>query len=177
MDPWHDISLGEDVPHTFNVVIEVPKGSKNKYELDKDTGMIMVDRVLFSSVHYPANYGFIPKTYCEDNDPLDVLVLGQEPVYPLTIMKAKPIGLMKMMDQGEADDKIIAVHANDPEYAHYNSISELPPHRIHELRRFFEDYKALEKKEVIVSDFLGPIHATKCLEEAIDLYNKTFVKK
>ncbi|WP_127717985.1 inorganic diphosphatase [Halobacteriovorax sp. HLS] len=177
MDPWHDISLGDDVPHTFNVVIEVPKGSKNKYELDKDTGMIMVDRVLFSSVHYPANYGFIPKTYCEDNDPLDVLVLGQEPVYPLTIMKAKPIGLMKMMDQGEADDKIIAVHANDPEYAHYNSISELPPHRIHELRRFFEDYKALEKKEVIVSDFLGPTHATKCLEEAIDLYNKTFTKK
>jgi inorganic pyrophosphatase len=177
MDPWHDLSLGDDIPHTFNVVIEVPKGSKNKYELDKDSGMIMVDRVLFSSVHYPANYGFIPKTYCEDNDPLDVLVLGQAPVYPLTIMKAKPIGLMKMMDQGEADDKIIAVHANDPEYAHYNSITELPPHRMHELRKFFEDYKALEHKQVIVKDFLGPTHAIKCLEESIELYKKTFPKK
>lgn len=175
-NPWHDVPLGDDFPHLFPTIIEVPKGSKNKYELDKETGMIKVDRVLFSSVQYPANYGFIPRTYCEDNDPLDVLVLGQEPVFPLTIMIGKPIGLMKMSDQGEMDDKIIAVHANDPEYAHYGSISELPPHRMAEVKRFFEDYKALEHKTVVVEEFLGPTHAIKSLEAAIQLYNKKFGK-
>ena len=177
MNPWHDVSLEDDIPHTFPAIIEVPKGSKNKYELDKKTGLIKVDRVLFSSVQYPANYGFIPKTYCEDNDPLDVLVLGQEPVYPLSIMIAKPIGLMKMIDQGEADDKIIAVHAHDPEYGHYGSITELPPHRMMEVKRFFEDYKSLENKVVKVDDFLGPTHAIKSLEEAIKLYDEKFGKK
>lgn len=174
MNPWHDVSLGSDIPHVFPAIIEVPKGSKNKYELDKETGLIRVDRVLFSSVQYPANYGFIPKTYCEDNDPLDVLVLGQEPVYPLTILIAKPIGLMKMSDQGESDDKIIAVHANDPEYSHYSSITELPPHRMAEVKRFFEDYKALENKTVVVEEFLGATHATKSLEAAIELYKTKF---
>ncbi|MCB0390907.1 MAG: inorganic diphosphatase [Bdellovibrionales bacterium] len=176
MNPWHDVDLGKAIPQLFPVVIEVPKGSKNKYELDKDTGLIRVDRVLFSSVHYPANYGFIPKTYCEDNDPLDVLVLGQEPVHPLTIMMAKPIGIMKMMDQDEADDKIIAVHANDPEYAHYNSIDELPKHRLTELKRFFEDYKALEHKKVVVEEFLGPDQAILSITAAIELYKKHFIK-
>src|SRR3954469_23893355 len=108
MHPWHDVELGDKVPEFISAVIEVPKGSKTKYELDKKSGLIRVDRVLFSSVHYPANYGFIPQTYCEDHDPLDVLVLGQDAVYPLAIMEAKPIGVMKMLDQGEADDKIIA---------------------------------------------------------------------
>src|SRR3954469_18588784 len=108
MHPWHDVELGDHLPELFPVVVEVPKGSKNKYELDKPTGLIRVDRVLFSSVQYPANYGFIPRTYCEDHDPLDVLILGQEPVTPLTLLMAKPIGVMKMVDQGEADDKIIA---------------------------------------------------------------------
>jgi inorganic pyrophosphatase len=173
---WHDVDLGKDVPDLFPAIIEVPKGSKTKYELDKETGLIRVDRILYSSVQYPANYGFIPKTYCEDHDPLDVLVLGQEPVYPLSIVMAKPIGLMKMVDQGEADDKIIAVHAHDPEYAHYNSIEELPPHHMVEVKRFFEDYKALEKKLVVVEDFIGRDEAIKIIEEAIDLYNKIFAK-
>ncbi|MBL7687296.1 MAG: inorganic diphosphatase, partial [Bdellovibrionaceae bacterium] len=111
MHPWHDVEIGDNAPNIIQVIIEVPKGSKNKYELHKPSGLLKVDRVLFSSVHYPANYGFIPQSYCEDHDPLDVLVLGQESVVPLTIMEAKPIGVMKMSDQGEADDKIIAVHA------------------------------------------------------------------
>lgn len=172
MHPWHDVSLGDHAPELVPVVIEVPKGSKNKYELDKPSGLLKVDRVLFSSVVYPANYGFIPQTYCEDHDPLDVLVLGQEAVIPLTIMLAKPIGVMKMRDQGEEDDKIIAVHANDPEYVHYNSISELPPHRIAEVSRFFQDYKTLENKEVVVENFLDRDEAVDVIREAIILYAK-----
>lgn len=174
MNPWHDLKLGDKVPDLFPAVIEVPKGSKNKYELDKDSGLIRVDRVLFSSIHYPANYGFIPRTYCEDNDPLDVLVLGQEPVVPLTIMLARPIGVMKMRDDGEADDKIIAVHANDPEYSHYKSISELPPHRVAELRNFFENYTALEHKEVLVDHFLDASDAKKVVLDAIQHYLVSF---
>ncbi len=172
MHPWHDVELGDQLPHLFPVIIEVPKGSKNKYELDKKSGLVKVDRVLFSSVHYPANYGFVPQTYCDDNDPLDVLVLGQEPVTPLTIMMAKPIGLMKVIDQGAIDDKIIAVHANDPEYAYYNSIDDLPPHRLLEVKRFFEEYKILENKPVTVQEFLGPKEARAAVNEAIELYNQ-----
>jgi inorganic pyrophosphatase len=177
INPWHDVPLGDEVPNFFPVIIEVPKGSKNKYELDKETGLIRVDRVLFSSVVYPANYGFIPRSYCDDKDPLDVLVLGQEAVYPLSIMIAKPIGLMKMIDQGELDDKIIAVHANDPEYAHFNSINELPPHRMQEVKKFFEDYKSLEKKKVQVDEFLDEEAARQSVLEAIELYQKEFKSK
>jgi inorganic pyrophosphatase len=166
--------LGDKVPDLFPAVIEVPKGSKNKYELDKESGLIRVDRVLFSSIHYPANYGFIPRTYCDDNDPLDVLVLGQEAVVPLTIMLARPIGVMKMRDDGEADDKIIAVHANDPEYSHYTSINQLPPHRIAELRNFFENYTVLENKEVLVDHFLDSEAAKKVLLDAMELYRHSF---
>ncbi len=172
MHPWHDVAIGENTPKFVSCVIEVPKGSKNKYELDKKTGLLRVDRVLFSSLHYPANYGFIPQTYCEDKDPLDILVLGQEPVYPLSIMEAKPIGLMKMIDQGEADDKIIAVHAHDPEYASYNSIYELAPHRMKEVKRFFEDYKALENKLVEVKDFLDYPEAYRVIEESQRMYQE-----
>ena len=170
MHPWHDVDLGKDVPKLIPVVIEVPMGSKIKYELDKKSGLIKIDRILFSSVHYPANYGFIPRTYCEDHDPLDVLVLGQLPVAPLAIMTAKPIGVMKMKDQNEADDKIIAVHANDPEYCHYDSINQLPPHRLLEVKRFFEDYKSLEQKSVVVDRFLGPIDAGQIIEAAVRCY-------
>lgn len=170
MHPWHGVELGPDVPDVVWSVIEIPKGSKLKYELDKKSGLIKVDRVLFSSVHYPANYGFVPQTYCDDKDPLDVLVLGQEAVVPLALMRAKVIGVMRMQDQGEIDDKLIAVHADDPEYNQYNSITDLPRHRLAEVQRFFEDYKALENKTVVIKDFLDRIEGTKILASAIQLY-------
>ncbi|KAG6523545.1 hypothetical protein ZIOFF_013406 [Zingiber officinale] len=137
--PWHDLEIGPGAPTIFNCVVEISRGSKVKYELDKKTGLIKVDRVLYSSVVYPHNYGFIPRTLCEDSDPMDVLVIMQEPILPGCFLRAKAIGLMPMIDQGEKDDKIIAVCADDPEYKHFNDIKELPPHRLAEIRRFFED--------------------------------------
>ncbi|KAL2906603.1 Soluble inorganic pyrophosphatase [Bienertia sinuspersici] len=137
--PWHDLEIGPGAPSTFNCVVEIGKGSKVKYELDKTTGLIKIDRVLYSSVVYPHNYGFIPRTLCEDSDPMDVLVLMQEPVLPGSFLRARAIGLMPMIDQGEKDDKIIAVCADDPEFRHYKELKELPPHRLAEIRRFFED--------------------------------------
>lgn len=172
MNPWHDVEVGENPPEIVTAVIEIPKGSKAKYELDKASGLLKLDRILFSSVHYPANYGFIPRTYCGDHDPLDILVLGQEEVVPLCLLRAKPIGVMKMVDQGEPDDKIIAVHMDDPEYSHYKSISELPPHRMMEVRRFFEDYKTLEHKTVKIEHFLEAAEARKVIKAAIDFYQK-----
>ncbi|KAG6592801.1 Soluble inorganic pyrophosphatase 1, partial [Cucurbita argyrosperma subsp. sororia] len=168
--PWHDLEIGPDAPKIFNCVVEITKGSKVKYELDKKTGLIKVDRVLYSSVVYPHNYGFIPRTLCEDNDPMDVLVLMQEPVLPGCFLRAKAIGLMPMIDQGEKDDKIIAVCADDPEYKHYNDIKELAPHRLSEIRRFFEDYKKNENKEVAVNDFLPSGVALEAIQYSMDLY-------
>lgn len=174
MHPWHEVNPGDKTPELLNAIIEVPKGSKAKYELDKDSGLIILDRILFSSVHYPANYGFIPQTLCEDRDPLDILVLGQESAVPLCILRAKPIGVMKMIDQGEADDKIIAVHADDPGFNHYNSMKDLPPHLLREVRRFFEDYKVLENKIVTVEDFFERKEALKVINDAFALYKKTY---
>lgn len=171
---WHDVHIGPSAPEEFQAVIEIPKGSKVKYELDKETGLIRVDRVLYSSVIYPANYGFIPQTLGDDHDPLDVLVLMQEPVVPLGILRVRPIGMMTMLDQGENDEKIICVHLDDPEYRGFTNISELPQHRLHEVRRFFEDYKALEQKEVLVQDFLGPDEAKKAVRHCMELYEKLF---
>ncbi|KAI5325571.1 hypothetical protein L3X38_034645 [Prunus dulcis] len=168
--PWHDLEIGPGAPKIFNCVIEIPKGSKVKYELDKKTGLIKVDRILYSSVVYPHNYGFIPRTLCEDNDPLDVLIIMQEPVVPGCFLRAKAIGLMPMIDQGEKDDKIIAVCADDPEYRHYQDIKDLPPHRLAEIRRFFEDYKKNENKEVAVDDFLPASAAYDAIQHSMDLY-------
>lgn len=174
MHPWHDVSIGSQAPEIVTALIEVPLGSKVKYELDKETGLIKVDRVLYSSVHYPANYGFIPQTYCEDKDPLDILVIGQLPVVPLSLMRTRPIGLMQMVDQGDADDKIIAVHVDDPEFAHLESIQQLSPHRLKELRRFFMDYKILEGKEVKVELFGDSKEARKVLKKSMLYYQKQF---
>ncbi|OQW50410.1 MAG: inorganic pyrophosphatase [Proteobacteria bacterium SG_bin7] len=176
MNPWHDVFIGDLVPNIVTAVVEVPKGSKIKYELDKETGLIRVDRILFSSVHYPANYGFIPQTYGEDNDPLDILVLGQETVVPLAILRANPIGVMKMLDQGEADDKIIAVHTDDAEFNHIKSLDDLPPHRMKEIQVFFEHYKELENKIVNVEEFFGQEEAFKIIKECTERYKKTFRK-
>lgn len=168
--PWHDLPLGEGAPDIVNSIIEIPRGSKLKYELDKDTGLLKVDRVLYSSVVYPANYGFIPRTLDLDDDPLDVLVLMQSTVVPMAFLRAKPIGVMMMLDQGEQDDKIIAVHADDPEFRHFNDISELPPHRTTEIRRFFNDYKQLENKEVVVEEFQGREAALEVIQKCRQLY-------
>uniref|UniRef100_A0A803M388 inorganic diphosphatase n=1 Tax=Chenopodium quinoa TaxID=63459 RepID=A0A803M388_CHEQI len=178
--PWHDLDIGPEAPQIANCVIEISKGSKVKYELDKKTGMIKVDRILYSSVVYPHNYGFIPRTLCDDNDPIDVLVLMQEPVLPGCFLRIKAIGLMPMIDQGEADDKIIAVCADDPEYKFYSDIKELPPHRLAEIRRFFEDCflnfcnidKKNENKEVAVNDFLPKEAAFEAIQHSMDLYGE-----
>ncbi|CAN6476791.1 unnamed protein product [Victoria cruziana] len=168
--PWHDLEIGPGAPSVFNCVVEIPRGTKVKYELDKKTGLIKVDRVLYSSVVYPHNYGFIPRTLCEDNDPMDVLILMQEPVLPGCFLRAKAIGLMPMIDQGEKDSKIIAVCADDPEYRDYTDIKELPPHRLAEIRRFFEDYKKNENKMVEVDEFLPASAARDAIQYSMDLY-------
>ena len=177
MHPWHDLDPGTNVEIHLNAVIEIPMDSKIKYELEKTTGFLKVDRILFSSVHYPANYGFIPQSYCEDKDPLDVLVLGQLAVVPLSILRVKPIGVMKMVDQGEADDKIIAVHSDDPEYNHYESLEDLPPHRMAEVQKFFEEYKSLENKKVVVEKFLDRKEAVLIIKEALSNYKKHFSQR
>lgn len=172
MHPWHDIEIdAATIARSFPVVVEIPKGSKNKYELDKRTGLLRLDRVLYSAVHYPADYGFVPQTYCDDGDPLDVLVLGQEPVYPLTIVPARAVGAIRMRDDKGVDDKIVAVSIGDPAFADYTNGSTLPGHILREMRRFFEDYKALEHKMSIVDDeVLGPEDALTILRDALQLY-------
>jgi len=173
MHPWHDSYVDNSMAaSTFPVVIEIPKGSKNKYELDKETGLLRLDRVLYSAVHYPADYGFIPRTFCDDGDPLDALVLSQEPVYPLTIVEARAIGVMRMRDEKGIDDKIVAVSMRDPSFSDFTNHPQLPGHVMRQLRRFFEDYKVLEHKQVVVEDMLGPEDALKIILEAMELYRK-----
>lgn len=174
--PWHDVEIGKNAPELITGIIEIPSNSRAKYELDKDSGLLKLDRVLYSSINYPANYGFIPQTYCDDNDPLDILVLSQIKIVPMCLVEAKPIGVMRMVDQGEMDDKIIAVAINDMSVSHINDVSELPLHSIKELRSFFEDYKKLENKEVIVEEFQGREVAMEVIEQSIHDY-KAFMKK
>lgn len=173
--PWHDLSPGELVPFFVNAVIEIPKGSKAKYEIDKVSGMLKLDRVLFSSVMYPANYGFIPQTYCDDHDPLDILVLCSVDVFPLSIIEAKVVGVMHMVDNGEQDDKIIAVAKHDMSVNYIDDLADLPPHAMTEIVRFFQDYKALEHKNVTIEHLLGKGYAVKVIEESMELYKTTFV--
>jgi inorganic pyrophosphatase len=170
--PWHGVPLPPDPAEWFPAFIEIPMGSMVKYELDKATGLLRVDRILYSAVHYPANYGFVPRTYCPDGDPIDVLVLCREAVVPAVLMRARAIGVMRMRDDKGEDDKLIAVHVDDPEYAGLSDIDELQPHRLRELQRFFLDYKVLEGKTVEVDKPHGREQALATLREAIALYTR-----
>ncbi|MCY2962514.1 MAG: inorganic diphosphatase [Planctomycetota bacterium] len=170
--PWHDVTPGENLPSEFNVVIEIPMGSSVKYELDKTTGLLKLDRILYSAVYYPANYGFIPQTLAQDDDPLDVLVLCQESVYPLTLVKARAIGLMTMIDSGKKDHKILAVAVHDPEFNGFKAASELPTHRLSMLRRFFQDYKQLEMKAVEVDEMAPADFTYPIIEESLQAYSE-----
>ncbi len=171
-NPWHSVDPGERCPDVVNGIIEIPTATRAKYELDKDSGLLKLDRVLYSSIYYPANYGFIPQTYCDDGDPLDILILSQIVIQPLCIVSAKVIGAMRMQDGGEADDKIIAVAANDMSVNHYYDISQLPQHFLKELRNFFEDYKKLEHKTVTVEDFQDSSTARDIVSTSIKDYKK-----
>src|SRR6476660_7320437 len=173
MHPWHDSYIDDaQLASAFATVIEIPKGSTNKYELDKETGLLRLDRVLHSAVYYPADYGFIPRTYCDDGDPLDVLVLGQEPVYPLTIVEARAVGVMRMRDEKGIDDKIVAVSVKDPSFADFRDKSQLPSHVLRQVRRFFEDYKVLENKQVVVEEMMGPAEAVTIIADALEMYRR-----
>lgn len=168
---WHRVSPGNQLPVFVNAIIEIPKGSKGKYEIDKESGLLRLDRILFSSVMYPANYGFIPRTYCDDQDPLDILVLCSVDVFPMSIIEAKVIGVMRMVDNGEQDDKIIAVAKNDMSVNYIEDLESLPPHTMKEIVRFFQDYKALEHKNVTVEELRGREEAYQVIRESVELYN------
>ena len=174
MNIWHDISKERVKPENFVVCIEISKGSKNKYELDKETGSLLLDRILYTSTHYPHNYGFIPRTYAEDNDPLDVLVICSESIVPMAIVEAYPIGVIHMIDNGSVDEKIIAICPHDPIYNSYKDVSELPVHIFDEIRHFFQVYKTLEGKDTKVMSCLGRDEALEIIEKAIQVYDDKF---
>ncbi len=167
---WHDISAEKITPEDFYAVIEITKGSKNKYELDKATGLMVLDRILYTSTHYPANYGFIPRTYADDEDPLDVLVLCSEKINQLTLVRCYPIGVITMIDSGKKDDKIIAIPFNDPTYNSYKNLEELPDHVYNEMKHFFEVYKSLEGKDTTVDEIRGRDAAVRIIAETIQSY-------
>jgi len=174
LHPWHGATYGEDVPEIVNAVIEIPEGSRTKYEVDKKTGLLKMDRVVYSSFHYPVNYGFIPQTLGLDGDPLDILVLCSQSIQALCLVRATVIGNMQMIDSGEEDDKIIAVATDDPSVNHITTIDDLPKHFISVLRNYFEQYKVLENKEVVIEDFQDKDIAFRVIRESIELYKQTF---
>ncbi|MDD5923279.1 MAG: inorganic diphosphatase [Clostridia bacterium] len=174
MNIWHDIDSSRITPEEFIACIEIPKGSKSKYEIDKQTGLLVLDRVLHTSTHYPANYGFIPRTYADDLDPLDVLVLSSEKMYPLTLVKCYPIGMITMIDNEKNDEKIIAIPVNDPTYNSYKEISQLPSHIFDEMKHFFTVYKSLEHLETAVDEVQGVDAAQSVIEKAVHNYKVKF---
>ena len=176
MNIWHDISPERISPEKFFAIIEISKASKVKYELDKETGIMRLDRILYTSTHYPANYGFIPRTYAQDFDPLDVLVICSESILPLTLVECYPIGVITMMDNGRSDEKIIAIPFNDPNYNMYTDITQLPFHIFEEMRHFFTVYKALEHKETAVKEVQGKEEAIEIIKQCIERYKECFVK-
>lgn len=173
---WHDISPKRITPEDFIAVIEIPKGSKKKYELDKETGLMILDRILYTSTHYPANYGLIPRTYGDDNDPLDVVVICSEPIDTSTLVRCYPIGVITMKDSGKLDEKIISIPFNDPNYNMYKDISQLPEHVFDEMKHFFSVYKTLEGKETVVNEVQNRAKAIETIKTAIDKYIDTFCK-
>jgi inorganic pyrophosphatase len=174
--PWHGAGFGEKAPATVNALIEIPQGSRSKYEVDKATGLLRLDRVIYSSFQYPINYGFIPQTLGQDGDPLDILVLCSQAIHPLCLVEANVIGNMQMIDSGTMDDKIIAVAAKDPSVNHITKMEELPDHFLLELKNFFEQYKVLENKKVEIDNFQDKPTACRIIEEAIAFYEETFKK-
>jgi len=176
MNIWHDFSPERITPERFTAVIEIEKGGKMKYELDKKTGMLILDRVLYTSTHYPASYGFIPRTYAEDDDPLDVLVLCSEPIRPMTLVEVYPIGAINMIDDGSTDTKIIAIPFGDPNYNSYHDIKELPVHLFEEMQHFFKVYKTLEGKKTAKLNRVGRDKAVRAVTEALDRYEKEFCR-
>jgi inorganic pyrophosphatase len=174
MNIWHDLDSSRVSPDDFIVVVEIEKGSKNKYELDKETGMLKLDRVLYTSTHYPANYGFIPKTFADDGDPLDALVLCSEPILPMTLVRCFPIGAIKMIDNGENDEKVISIPFGDPMYNSYRDISELPKHMFDEMLHFFSVYKTLEGKQTVADEVIGSAEVRKIIEHTLESYRKKF---
>src|SRR5678815_1890649 len=174
LHPWHGAGYGDKMPDVVNAIIEIPQGSRTKYEVDKQTGLLKLDRVVYSSFHYPVNYGFIPKTLGLDGDPLDILVLCSQSIQPLCLVKATVIGNMQMIDSGEEDDKIIAVATDDPSVNHINSIEELPKHFLSELRNYFEQYKVLENKQVQIEDFQTKDVAYRIILDSVELYKQKF---
>lgn len=175
LHPWH-IDIGDHAPEIVTAVIEIPKGSSMKYELDKKSGLLKLDRVIYSSMHYPMNYGLIPQTYFDDGDPLDILVMCSFDIVPLCILEARVIGVMRMQDENGVDDKILSVAAHDPAFSHIQDITDIPQHQTDELKNFFECYKILEKKKVEVGDMFGKEQAQECIKRSIELYNRKFEK-